>query len=55
MFWTDFGEKCIIMHFLEERKIQEKLQRRDTEAQRKDLRKIGDGKSPEGCRRGFFD
>jgi hypothetical protein len=38
MFGADFGEKCIIMHFWEKEKDGKRAERRDAEAQRKDLR-----------------
>jgi hypothetical protein len=39
MFWAGIGEKCIIMQFLEGGKDRKTSQRRDAEAQRKDLRR----------------
>jgi hypothetical protein len=40
MFGTDFGGKCIIMQFLGMEKDETAPERRDAEAQRKDLSKI---------------
>jgi hypothetical protein len=55
MFGADFGEKCIIVHFLGPEKDKKRPERRDAEVLRKDLRKIRDGKTSREKERSTLD